>query len=931
MNMELQDAVKIVKAGNLKSRGLFELWEVEQVLRDSGDTENLALFQKEFSPQEMKEADAIVKPQVEQRQMELIAIKEAYTEDEDFKKGMDNFWNGIEIVNDKDGDEVKAEELRRQMEEISAQEAEKEILEGKYKPEDYNKLLQSITQANCIQLVAVSSVSEMLANGKKLSGAAAKAKAGKIFSSLFSAERREKVQISGKSAIGFMASKMNSLSKFAKRLADHTGLTAFAKQVKKVDDKLTKAYPKTYPFAKNLAKTGAISILFGGVGIAVYSTYRLGQTVNQQREAARKEKKSYWEYLKTNKEQLFVLGAGVVSSAVSLAGMSLDNMGLTSQLLDANAAKDVADASVATATSSGFSWSGAWEGIKNNFTNSKYLLRTGAATAASIAIASKEYSKLYGLNPESQEYKLQRSKARKVLAGSALGTLIGLTISGAVGGMHGAEADVASANDTDTSVKNNSGNINNALSGDEQSAWDWNKGAKPWFNNSFLNQNGVESAPDNYVELPQNETLIDNGVGDKSTPEEIVANDTTTYLFPSEYNSEMGITRAQYNLLQHLYKTDDLDRMYLNLSQEGVMNNFEGMTKEEVLFKYQRLDAYTDRVDSNGNSIQGAIRYHYEEEMTAINKLLNCGDQPTAEQYAAINKALAVIDDRGGYHGPGYVPTSSVMISADAGDNCAEGHVNHWKLGSRIEKEVEVVENEEVRREVPTMEPVVTYENLQYEATFNPTEYQPETETSTRIIYHTYGKNDIGVGQNGITDMYIERDGNVVNVNSESELQKGDKLVVKYVDGEEKVSAKKYAGFESTKTEVKYSPYNEEQINAEAKELGVKPNELTKVDGDYIKVTENGVVRIDVDANTGKATVTLTDFDGKPMNAPTDVQQDVVNATVEELNQINKDKEVVTYQDVSKANKTGSTEKSATSEVDTVSMVRQRLINQGKI
>lgn len=930
--MELQDAVKIVKAGNLKSRGLFELWEVEQVLRDSGDTENLALFQKEFSPQEMKEADAIVKPQVEQRQMELIAIKEAYTEDEDFKKGMDNFWNGIEIVNDKDGDEVKAEELRRQIEEISAQEAEKEILEDKYKPEDYNKLLQSITQANCIQLVAVSSVSEMLANGKKLSGVAAKNKACKIFSSLFSAERKEKVQISGKSAIGFMASKMNSLSKFAKRLADHTGLTAFAKQVKKVDDKLTKAYPKAYPFAKNLAKTGAISILFGGVGIAVYSTYRLGQTVNQQREAARKEEKSYWEYLKTNKEQLFVLGAGVVSSAVSLTGMSLDNMGLTSQLLDANAAKDVADASVATATSSGFSWSGAWEGIKNNFTNSKYLLRTGAATAASIAIASKEYSKLYGLNPESQEYKLQRSKARKVLAGSALGTLIGLTISGAVGGMHGAEADVTSTDNTDTSVKvNNSGNIADTSLENQQSAWDWNKNSQLWTPDYLSNQNDTASMPGNYVELLQNETLTGEDVADKSVTEEIVTSDTATYVFPSEYNSEMGITRDQYDLLQQLYKADDLDRMYLHLSEEGVMNNFEGMTKEEVLFKYQRLDAYTDRVDSHGNSIQGAVRYHYEKEMTAINKLLNCGDQPTAEQYAAINKALAVIDDRGDYHGPGYVPTSSVMISADAGDNCAEGHVNHWKLGSRIEKEVEVVENEEVRREVPTMEPVVTYENLQYEATFTPTDYQPETETTTKLVYHTYGKDDIMVGQNGITGMHIERNGEVVNINNESQLERGDKLVIEYADGEEEVSAKKYAGFESTETEVKYSPYNEDQINAEADELGVEPNKLTKVNGDYIKVTENGVVRIGVDANTGKATVTLTDFDGKPMNAPTEVQQNVVDSTVEELNQINRDKEVVTYQAVSEADKTGSAEQSATSKQVVANAVRQKLINQGKI
>ncbi|MBQ8660967.1 MAG: hypothetical protein IJ482_01405, partial [Alphaproteobacteria bacterium] len=450
--MELQDAVKIVKAGNLKGRSLFELWEVEQVLRDAGDTENLAAFQKEFSPKDMKAADAAAKVEIEQRQTALAAVKDAYVEDEAFKKGMDNFWNGIEITNDKDDDKVKAGELRRQIEEVSAHEAEKEILEGRAKPEDYKKLLQNIMSANCVQLVAVSAVSEMVAKGKKLTGAAAKAKAAKIFTSLFSAERKEKVQVSGKAAIGFLGSKMNSLQKFAQRLADHTGLTAFAKKVKDTDKKLTKAYPKAYPFAKNLAKTGAISVLFGGIGIAVYSTYRLGQTVNQQRMAAEKENKSYWEYLKSNKEQIAVLGAGLVSSAVSLTGMSMENMGLTSQLLNADAAKDVADAGVATAASSGFSWSGAWDSIKNTLTNGKYLLRTGAATAASIAIASKEYSKLYGLNPDSPEYKAQRSKARRVLAGSALGTLIGLTAAAAVGGIHGAESQVTPA-ETETQTQ----------------------------------------------------------------------------------------------------------------------------------------------------------------------------------------------------------------------------------------------------------------------------------------------------------------------------------------------------------------------------------------------------------------------------------------------------------------------------------------------
>lgn len=943
--MELKDAVKIVKAGNLKSRGLFELWEVEQVLAEAGDTENLAAFRKEFSEKDMKTADAAAKVEVAKRQTELDAVKAAYTEDEAFKKGMDNFWNGIEIANDKGDDKVEAGELRRQIEEVSAHEAEKEILEGKAKPEDYKKLLQNIMSANCVQLVAVSAVSEMVAKGKKLTGAAAKTKATAIFTSLFSAERKEKVQISGKAAIGFLASKTNSLSKFAKRLADHTGLTAFAKKVKDTDKKLTKAYPKAYPFAKNLAKTGAIAVLFGGVGIAVYSTYRLGQTVSQQRMAAEKEEKSYWEYLKNNKEQMVVLAAGVVSSAISFTGMSMENMGLTSQLLNADAAKDVADASVATAASSGFSWSGAWEGIKNNFTNSRYLLRTGAATAASIAIASKEYSKLASMDPDSPEYKLQRNKAHKVLAGSALGTLIGLTTAAAIGGMHGAEAQTVST-ETDTPAETVTTDTANAVKG-QTVFYDWNNADKPGWHNPFMTHTAEQ--PDNYVELPKD--MLHSGTDvNTETHTAVETHTAATYEFPDTYNPEMGITHAQYSLLQHLYKPEDLDRMYLNLSGEGVMNHFEGMTKEEVLFKYQRLDAYTDRVDANGNSIQGAVRYHYEEEMTAINKLLNCGDKLTDAQYAAINKALAVIDDRGGYHGPGYVPTTSVMIKADQWDNCGEGHMNHWKLGHRIEQtETRAVEQTETRVEtreqtIPTEiwedQTSTTYENLKYDASFQPTEYHAETETSHKLFYQTYGKDSIHVGDAGVRDMYVTRGGERVEISGPDDLQRGDKLVIQYEHGTETVPARKFAGFETTENTQQYTPYSEAQIAAEAKELGVEPNKLTKLEnGDYIKVTSDGVVRIDADAATGKASVVLTDFDGKPMNAPAEVQNQVVNNTVNEMNETNADKEVVKTEKVrvastvvEKSTTTGQQNiQSGTKTTFTSSVVRQQLISRGKI
>ena len=409
-------------------------------------------------------------------------------------------------------------------------------------------------------------------------------------------------------------------------------------------------------------------------------------------------------------------------------------------------------------------------------------------------------------------------------------------------------------------------------------------------------------------------------------------------MFPDKYSPEMGITHAQYSLLQHLYRPEDLDKMYLNLSGEGVMEHFEGMTKEEVLFKYQRLDAYTDRVDSHGNSIQGAVRYHYEEEMTAINKLLNCGDKLTDAQYDAINKALAVIDDRGGYHGPGYVPTTSVMIKSDPATDCGEGHMNHWKLGHRIEHtetETHTRTQDETTETTTTVyedRTVTSYENLKYDASFQPAEYQPETETSSKLVYHTYGKEDIQAGQPGVEDIYVTRDGERIEVNSRDDLQRGDKLVIKYAHGEETVPAKKFAGFETTETVHDYEAYTSEQVAAEAKELGVEPNKLTKLDnGDYIKVTADGVVHIDADSATGKAVVTLTDFDGKPMNAPTEVQNQAVNGAVTEMNETNRDKEVVTTHRVPVESKTTTQTTTVRSSATVNTAFREKLMERGKI
>ena len=947
--MELQDAVKIVKSGDLKSRSLFELWEVEQILRDSGDTDNLAKFQEQITPQEMKEKDSAAKDAIEERQIKLADIKENYVEDEAFKKGMDNFWNNIVIVNEKDADEVKAEDLRKQIEEISAHEAEKEILEANAKPEDYQKLFEQRMQANCVHLLATSALAEMVSAGKKLGGAAAKSKAAKLFKDMFSGNVGKKVEINGKAAVGFLAAKMHTLNKFAQRLADHTGLTAFAKKVKKTDQNLTKSYPKLYPFAKNLAKTGAISVLFGGVGIAVYGAYRLGHTINTQQLAAEKEGKSYFEYLKSNKEQIVVLGAGIVSTAVSLTGMSMENMGLTSHFLNADAAKDVADASVASAASSGFSWSGAWENIKNNFTNGKYLLRTGAATAASIAIASKEYAKLATLDANSQEYKLQRSKARRVLAGSALGTVIGLTISGAVGGLHGNEAHaVAAESDANPNPQPESPQVvEQQIHSDttEIGKVDWSK--LPQFKSPWLEEQQVVSEPDNYVELPQNEHAVSTEVSDvKEEATEVTSeqvDNTVTNVVQQDFSTSASVQKFYEYRVSHINEYYPLVADKLGehgMSGQEIVNDMLGRARVEEFVKLPEGCTPEHAV----HTAIMAAQYKADFELA---KMLNCPDEYTPEQ---IEKAFAAKlplynSETGKGLTIGYPTDVKYNPNIPFGGS---SHLNdcHDMYNSRVTRtitETNTTETDTTRTSETTTpttiyedQTVTSYENLQYDGSFTPTEYKAETETSSKLFYQTYGKDDIHVGDAGVEDMYIVRDGERVSVSSPDDLERGDKLVIKYAHGEETVPARKYAGFETQSQTVEYSSYSAEEVAAEAKELGVEPDKLTKLDnGDYIKVTKDGVVHIDADAATGKAVVSLTDFDGKPMNAPTDVQNNTANSAMSELNESNTDKEVVTTKRVAvgteykKESQTIQTSEKTSQVVNRV--YRERLMERGKI
>ena len=380
----------------------------------------------------------------------------------------------------------------------------------------------------------------------------------------------------------------------------------------------------------------------------------------------------------------------------------------------------------------------------------------------------------------------------------------------------------------------------------------------------------------------------------------IVSGANETYSFPDTYSKEMGITSAQYNLLKKLYTPEDLDRMYTNLEGEGVMAHFDGMTKEQVLFKYQRLDAWTDRANSKGVSIQGAIRYHYEKEMTSLNNLLNCGDKLTAEEFKAAKGALDVIDSKGDYHGAGAeIRTANVMIKADPAEDCDEGHTNYWKMGEKVsvarehvvtkepdplpqvtvvENEaippVKVVENEAIPQPVEVPEPTVAVSYGKSEFTFPDATVAAPTEPAT-ISWETsfvHGRHPIDEN----ATIYISGNATITDANGAEKvleeirvdgfkLTEDNKMVFNFVDangnplpadskvtldGEAMIVYSEESGYAPDKINLKalsavvtepekpveYQPATAEAVAAAAQKAGAEPDTLFKVDDNTYKM-----------------------------------------------------------------------------------------------
>ncbi len=101
---------------------------------------------------------------------------------------------------------------------------------------------------------------------------------------------------------------------------------------------------------------------------------------------------------------------------------------------------------------------------------------------------------------------------------------------------------------------------------------------------------------DNSTELTSNTELLSTDASNA----DMSNNSVQTSLFPKEYNENMGISQKQYNILVSTTEGTlksatgeeiTLDRAYLNLNDD-VMQNFPNQTKEEVLYKFNRLYAF---------------------------------------------------------------------------------------------------------------------------------------------------------------------------------------------------------------------------------------------------------------------------------------------------------------------------------------------------
>lgn len=240
--------------------------------------------------------------------------------------------------------------------------------------------------------------------------------------------------------------------------------------------------------------------------------------------------------------------------------------------------------------------------------------RAGAATVAQLADAGIAYGASVA-DPENLEKKAEAKQ-------TAIAALVGMGFNAAFQGIgfargHNASSDVLSPEvETPAPAISDAANdtANEASSAPKNGFFKglWSKmfGANEADNASTASASNPAGSdvnapnPANVDEAPEVES---NAQAEAAQPE-TAETDNITGLFPKEYNKDMGISETQYNTL---VKTTEgtlkaatgeeitLDRAYSNLN--SAMDNFEDKTKEEIMYKYNRLYAFMRKAYNVGD------------------------------------------------------------------------------------------------------------------------------------------------------------------------------------------------------------------------------------------------------------------------------------------------------------------------------------------
>ena len=314
-------------------------------------------------------------------------------------------------------------------------------------------------------------------------------------------------------------------------------------------------------------------------------------------------KQAWKNKMDSRKEKRTYIISGVVNTALAAGGLAWLKDGLEAADAAATLTDGVKDGLNVTLASS--------------IAETRHAIsmgRAGAATVAQLADAGIAYGASVA-DPENLEKKAEAKQ-------TAIAALVGMGFNAAFQGIgfargHNASSDVLSPEvETPAPAVSDAANdtANEASSAPKNGFFKglWSKmfGANEADNASTASASNPAGSdvpapnPANVDEAPEIES---NAPAEAAQPE-TAETDNMTGLFPKEYNEDMGISEKQYNTLVNTTEGTlkaatgeevTLDRAYSNLN--SAMDNFEGKTKEEVMYKYNRLYAFMRKAYNVGD------------------------------------------------------------------------------------------------------------------------------------------------------------------------------------------------------------------------------------------------------------------------------------------------------------------------------------------